>query len=191
MDELCKALTRAANAIAAYYERIEQPDLPLAAPVATDAAQIKTEIAAVMKEPNVEEGATQKRHRRTKAEMAADAAKTQPAVAQPSSNPFEVGAQPAKQTEPAKTEPAAQAPTFASESEAELECMKQVGLYIRRFQKATPPGIDRARVLLQKHLGYKVDRFEDIKTLADRIKAIEVFKPLVKAKDDVWEKVSA
>ena len=148
MEELIKALTRAANAVAAYYEGGVQPNLPL------------EEKPAAEKKPRAP--------RKTK-EVAAE-------VVAP--------AAPAAETSPFVDIPVAvEGPKAPVEDvvESKRRCQEVVGLFIRRYQKTTPSGLDRAKAILTEVCGRPIAKLEDL-THADNVKLILRFeKELEKA----------
>lgn len=60
-------------------------------------------------------------------------------------------------------------------AESKRRCQEVMGLFIRRYLKATPTGLDRAKGILTKVCGRPIARLEDL-THADNVKLIPVFE---------------
>lgn len=72
-------------------------------------------------------------------------------------------------------EPEAAAASIEDQAEAKRRCQEVMGLFIRRYLKAQPTGLDRAKGILTHVCGRIIAKLEDL-THADNVKLIPVFE---------------
>lgn len=152
MNELMKALTDFLKEATVYLGRQNGKAAATLAPTYPSAT------------PEAQAAIVEKRAKRTpKAEKVV-------AAAEPS--PFA----PVEPEQPAG-KPAATKATASIEDQAEAKrrCQEVMGLFIRRYLKATPTGLDRAKTILAEVCGRAIAKLEDL-THEDNIKLIPRFE---------------
>lgn len=65
--------------------------------------------------------------------------------------------------------------SIEDQAEAKRRCQEVMGLFIRRYLKAQPTGLDRAKGILTQVCGRAIAKLEDL-THADNVKLIPVFE---------------